>query len=90
VVNVVFFVKPFVAEDKAVKQIENSLKGLTDRKGDLKRGFTLYYPFYEIELNARPKLSRQGPSLDWSFLVDGIEGSPCNYVPSDGIIRLGD
>ena len=41
-INAIFFVKPSVAEDKAAKQIENSLKGFMGRKGDLKKGFTLY------------------------------------------------
>ena len=91
----VFYVKPLIPVEEATKTVEKSLKTLFGRRGHIKSSSIVFYPFYELIIDAkiseikgflRKKIEEK--IITATILVDAINGSICNYDPKTGIIRI--
>lgn len=91
----VFYIEPAISVDVAMKTVDATLKGMFGRKGSIENSSIVFYPYYEMDIDARIYESKglikkkiEGRITSSTILVDAVTGMLCNYEPSAGITGL--
>lgn len=76
-----FHVKPIISIEKAIKVVDKSLKGFFGRKGYIESDSMLFYPFYEVNIDARIREEKEESAaiVTATLLIDGIAEVLCDY-----------
>jgi len=77
----VFYVKPVVPVEKARKIADKSLKGFLGRRGYIESESMLFYPFYELDIDAKVREEKEKIErvVSASLLIDGFTQMLCDY-----------
>lgn len=82
----VFYVEPIIPIENALKAVDATLKGIFGRKGKIENSSTVFYPFYEMDIEGRIYETRgliskkiEERLVNARLLVDAVTGSVCDY-----------
>lgn len=91
----VFYVKPTISAEKAIEIVNNSLKGLFGKRGRIERTSMLFYPFYELNIDAkvhkvrgRLKKKIEERWVSATVLIESVRGTLCKYDSKIGVVRV--
>jgi hypothetical protein len=91
----VFHVVPAIPFEEAMKTINSTLKGVFGRKGSIESGSLVFYPYYEIDIDAKIRESKglikkkvEERVVSARVLVDAVTGVLCDYDSNAGIIGI--
>jgi len=91
----IFYVEPSFNLEEALKTVNKALRGFFGKKGDIESSSVLYYPFYELNIDAKiyeirglliKKMEERVVNAD--VLIEAVRGALCNYDPKNGIITV--
>jgi hypothetical protein len=91
----VYYVEPAIHVDEAVKTVDSTLKGVLGRKGSIESGSLVFYPYYEVDVDARVqelkgliKKKVEARVVSATVLVDAVTGALCDYDPKVGVVGV--
>jgi len=91
----IYYIEPAISIDEAVKIIDSTLKGIFGRRGSIESSSLVFYPFYEMDVDARVqelkglvKKKMEARVVRATVLVDAVTGTLCDYDPKTGIIGV--
>jgi len=91
----VYYVEPAISVDEAVKTVDSTLKGIFGRRGSIESSSLVFYPFYEMDVDARVqelkglvKKKVEARVVRATVLVDAVTGTLCYHDPKTGIIGV--
>ena len=91
----IFYIKPNISDDIAKVTVDNKLKGIFGRKGAIESSSIIFYPYFEVDIDARfsekkgwinKKLKQRIVSS--TILVDALKIALCDYHPEVGVVEL--
>jgi predicted small secreted protein len=91
----VFYVDPAIPSDKAMKIIDSTLKGIFGKKGSIEGSSLIFYPYYEVDIDAKIqefegliKKITEERVISAKILVDAVTGTLCDYDPGTGVLGI--
>ena len=91
----VFHVEPNITPETARELVDNKLKGIFGRKGTIESSSMVFYPYYEIAMDAKIAEKRgllkkkvEDKIISSTALVDAFRVFLCNYDPKKGAVGL--
>lgn len=91
----IFYIKPMISIDEAMKTVDKNIKGIFGRKGTVESSSVIFHPYYELNIDARVYEAKgvirrkvEEKIVSATILVDSTTGELCSYDPKDGIVRL--
>ena len=91
----VFHAKPAFTFEESLKAVNRTLRGFFGKKGEVESSSILYYPFYELNIDAKiPEIKGllikkiEERVVNANILIEAVSGALCNYDPKDGIIAI--
>jgi len=91
----VYYVEPAISVDEAVKTVDSTLKGIFGRRGGIESSSLVFYPFYEMDVDARVqelkglvKKKVEARVVRATVLVDAVTGTLCDHDPKTGVIGV--
>jgi hypothetical protein len=91
----VYYVEPAIPSDKAMKIIDSMLRGVFGRKGSIEGSSLIFYPYYEIDVDAKIRESEgliirkvEERVISAKILVDAVTGALCDYDPGAGVLGI--
>lgn len=91
----VFYVEPTISSDKAMKIIDSTLRGVFGKKGSIEGSSLIFYPYYEIDVDAKIQESEglfkrrtEERVISATVLVDAVTGALCDYDPLAGVLCI--
>jgi len=90
----VFYILPAVSADQALETVDRELRGFFSRKGDVESSLVVYYPFYELDIDASIYEKRflstsfEKKIISTTVIVDPVLSRICHYEPNLGMVGV--
>jgi len=91
----VFYVEPLMSVEEAIELVDKTLKGVFGRRGLIENAAIIFYPLYELDVDARMheikgivRRKAEERIVSATTLIDPLTEQLCHYDLKEGIIAI--